>query len=426
MTKIVLINHSFQINYFSRRWELFAQCHPDIQITLLAPSEYEWYAGSKYTFGNSKLVTAKAEEDNNFSKRLFRMRAHKHKGWDSPDFKDILCEIRPDVIYHIGTHTMESLLQVIKIRNRFLPNAKVIAFSMRGPSLNLKYNFEGKHLLKSLLKAPLYLRGLYNLKFVNRNIDAIFCHYPDAVKCFRDEGYGGPIYMQTQVGVNSEWFHEDKNARIEIRRKYGISDSTFVFGSASRFTTDKGIDVILNALPNKGDWKYLMMGSGSDEDMKRLNNIIQERNLADKVIITGFVDWYDMAKYWNAVDCAIHVPLTTPQWEETFSLAVIQPQITKKPIIGDMSGSVPYQVGFAEMLVPENDVVALRDKMIWAMNNKRELNIIAERMYDRTRCSFEIRHLNDLFYRTIVEDVIPGNFDMSKFDMSSDHLLESK
>lgn len=27
--KIVLINHTFQINYFSRRWQLFAQQHPN-------------------------------------------------------------------------------------------------------------------------------------------------------------------------------------------------------------------------------------------------------------------------------------------------------------------------------------------------------------------------------------------------------------
>ena len=38
--RIILINHSFQINYFSRRWELFAEKHPDVDVTLLAPVEY--------------------------------------------------------------------------------------------------------------------------------------------------------------------------------------------------------------------------------------------------------------------------------------------------------------------------------------------------------------------------------------------------
>lgn len=228
----------------------------------------------------------------------------------------------------------------------------------------------------------------------------------------------GPIYMQTQVGVNEEWFHEDLEARKEIRRKYNISDSTYVFGSASRFSWDKGVDIILKALPSDGDWKYLMMGSGSEEEFERLRKIIRERHLEDKVIETGFIDWYEIAKYWNAVDCSIHVPITTDTWEETFSLSAIQPQITKKPVIGSSSGSVPYQIGFKEMIIPENDVDALSKKIQWVLNNKDEAKLIGQKMYIRTHNSFEIRHLNDLFYRTIVEDIIPDKYDTNKVDMA--------
>lgn len=60
--------------------------------------------------------------------------------------------------------------------------------------------------------------------------------------------------MQTQVGVNGEWFHEDSAARIEIREKYAIPDNTYVFGSATRFTQDKGVDTILEALSSDGDF----------------------------------------------------------------------------------------------------------------------------------------------------------------------------
>jgi len=131
------------------------------------------------------------------------------------------------------------------------------------------------------------------------------------------------------------------------------------------------------------------------------------------------VDWYDMAKYWNAVDCAIHVPLTTPHWEETFSLSAIQPQITKKPIIGDTSGSVPYQIGFSEMLVPEGDVQKLHEKILWVLSHKEEAAAIGLKMYQRTHDSFEVQHLDDMFYDTLVEDVIPGKYDENKIDMAS-------
>ena len=202
----------------------------------------------------------------------------------------------------------------------------------------------------------------------------------------------------------------------EIRDKYNLGDS-YVFGSASRFTPDKGIDDILSALPKEGNWKYLMMGTGSEEDLNRLKRLVEANGLQDKVIMTGFVDWYDMTKYWNAVDCAIHVPHTTPKWVETFSLSVIQPQITRKPIIGNDSGSVPYQIGFKDMIVPEGDVKALSDKISWVLYNQTEAKHIGEKMYDRVHNSFTVEHLNDLFYATLM-DILKGVYDEGKVDMA--------
>lgn len=194
--------------------------------------------------------------------------------------------------------------------------------------------------------------------------------------------------MQTQVGANEEWFHEDKDVRTEIRDKYNIGDA-FLFGSASRFTIDKGIDDILEALPKEGNWKYLMMGKGSEDDIERQSSLVRSKGLDGKVIMTGFIDWYDMAKYWNAVDCAIHVPRTTEKWVETFSLAAIQPQITKKTVIGNTSGSVPYQIGFSEMIVPEGDIEALHDKINWVLGYKEEAKEIGEKCM--TGCTMDLQ-----------------------------------
>lgn len=417
--KIVIINHSFQVNYFSRRWKLFAEKYPNVDVTLFAPAKYEWYNNKSYTFGHGYTLHAKEVEEDNFHIRSIRIKKSKMFDWTSPDLEPFFKEIKPDIIYHIGSHNMASLRQVLKIRNKCLPQTKVIAFSMRGPQQNIRIKKDKCSPVRWVARRVLYWYLRWNMPFINKNVDAFFCHYPAAVNCFRQEGYNGPIYMQTQVGVNEEWFHEDENSREEIREKYGIQDTTYVFGSATRFTPDKGVDVILKALPCEGDWKYLMMGSGSENDIERLRKIIKERGLQDKVIETGFVDWYDMTKYWNAVDCALHVPLTTMHWEETFSLSVVQPMITKKPIIGDNSGSVPYQVGFKDMIVPENNPNALGEKIDWVLSHKEDSKAIGEQMYIRTKNSFEVQHLNTLFYDTLVEDVLQGKYDEQKADMSN-------
>lgn len=417
--KIAIINHSFQVGYFCRRWELFAQKHKDSDVFLLTPEIREWYGNKTYQYDKSvnKIIKASSFDKGNYHRRVFKLSKSKYSGWSSPDFKRLFDDIQPDIVYHIGTHNMKSLEQVLQLRSRFYPKMKVIAFSMRGPAMNLSLKLENCSLAQRLARRYLYWQNKQRLNYINGHVDAFFCHYPDAVQCFRLEGYNGPIYMQTQVGVNEEWFHEDATSRKEIRDMYGIAETTYVFGSATRFSPDKGIDIILEALPLDGDWKYLMMGSGSEEEKERLRAIIRKRHLENKVIETGMVDWYDIAKYWNAVDCAIHVPITTPRWEETFSLSAVQPQITKKPVIGDTSGSVPYQIGYKELLVPEGDISALHEKIMWVLSHKKKAADFGDKLYQRAHDSFEVQHLNDMFYDTLVEDIIPGKYDKTKIDM---------
>jgi glycosyltransferase involved in cell wall biosynthesis len=412
---IAIINHSFQINYFSRRWELFAEAHPNVDVTLVAPREYEWYSDKKYTYNGGVKRTAQEIEKGNFHRRLINM---SKTGWESDDYKPLFDEIKPNVVYLIGTG-VSALYQLLKLRDKYYPQMKIINFSMRGPAQNLRIDIKNCDLLHKIWRLIQYFKEKKRLKYYNKHLDAVFCHYPDAVDCYRNEGYKGPIYMQTQVGVNPEWFHPDENARKEIRQKYNISDDTYLFGSASRFSPSKGLLDIVNALPLEGDWKFLMMGTGSEDEVNNLKLLINARGLEEKVILPGMIDWYEIAKYWNAVDCAVHVPRTTPEWVETFSLAAVQPQATKKPVIGNTSGSVPYQIGFKEMIVEEGEIEALHDKIEWVLNHKKEAADFGKQMYNRTINSFSIHHLNDMFYDTLVEDVLCGKYDIRKIDMAN-------
>ena len=416
--KIVIINHSFQVYYYYRRWQLFARQHPNIDVYLLAPETSKWYNSKSYTYGNGgTTIKGKSIEESNFHIHLIHKKDIRGSHWFSPDFKRELTSIRPDVVYHIGSHLQFSLMQVIRLTKKYLPTAKILAFSMRGPHHNIANRNQHKGAYNYIKNALSCYISQYMIKYINKNCDAIFCHYPDAVNSFREEGYTGPIYMQTQVGVNEEWFHPDEQARKEVRNKYNLTDE-FVFGSATRFTPDKGILDILEALPSTGNWKYFMMGSGNKEDTDLIKKTIKDKNLDKKVIMTGFVDWYDMAKYWNAIDCAIHVPRTTHHWIETFSLTVVQAMITGKPIIGNTSGSVPYQIGDNRLIVQEGDNDALRNKITWVLNHQAEANAIGADMRKFAHNSFSIQHLNDMFYDTLVEDILTGNYDTNKLDMT--------
>ena len=419
MSKLVIINHTFQKPQFYKRWEIFAAQHRDFDITLLAPGKWEWGKSKTLTYGKVEAEAGRVVEQDNFHIHLIDVKDRIMGEYSSKDLEEELLRIQPDLTYFIGGHTAYPLMQILRLRDRHrsLKDMKVIAFSMRGhtPTIDYKKSEPGvKKYLNTVGKVCLLGPRLYTF---NHKCDAVFCHYPAALEAFRAENYTGPIYMQTQVGVDPDVFYPDPDARQKLREKYRIGDA-FLFGSASRFHYSKGISQIVQALPKEGNWKYLMMGWGRDDEVEAIRNEIAARNLDDKIILTGYIDnWTDMAEHWNSLDCAIHAPLTTPHWEETFSLALVQAMITGLPVIGSSSGSVPYQMGPDGIIIPEGDVDAMNQQMIWLMEHPDEGRAIGLKMRQRALDCFSIYHLNDLFYLTVM-DILHGIYDKNKVDMA--------
>ena len=415
--KIVLINHTFQLPRFFKRWKLLADKHPDWDVYLIAPKNFKWDVKHSLIFGSDLKFEGQSLDEANFHIITVPV-TETPVGWKSTEMVRTIKRIAPDVIYHIGGHTQLSLVQCAKLVRDHLPDTRLVAFSMRGPAMNIKLpRPNGLRIDKWMLSFASYLLRKRNLKFFNKYVNAVCCHYPDAINCFRKEGYAGPIYMSTQVGVDADYYHPSSDYRNEIREKLNLGDS-FVFGTAVRFVPMKGLHEIIEALPQDGNWKLLIMGTGDKEFVNTLKSRLKERNILEKVIFTGYIEWDEIAKYWNAIDCSLHVPLTTEKWEETFSLAVVQAMASGKPVIGSDSGSIPYQLGPDGIIVPERDIDKLHDKICWIMQHEEEAKRIGKLMHDYATSNFEIRHLNDQFF-DIINDVMAGTYTTSLTDMTT-------
>lgn len=417
--KIVIINHTFQKPEFCKRWKWLAEQHKDLDVTLLAPADWEWGKEKTLTYGHVDNVKGTAVDEENFRIHLIDTKRDRMGEWTSVLLEKEIEEIHPDVVYFIGGHTAAPLMQLIDLRKRLhYDDMKIMAFSMRGhtPTIDFKRTETGlKKYINTLGK--LVILGP-RVRKTNKYCDILFCHYPAALQAFREEGYTKPIYMQTQVGVDPDTFGPNEEARKRIRDQYHLGDA-FVFGSASRFHYSKGLSEIIQALPQEGNWKYLMMGWGRDDEVDLIKKQIAERGLQDKIILTGYIDnWTDMAAHWNALDCAVHTPLTTLRWEETFSLALVQAMITGLPVIGSSSGSVPYQIGPDGIIVPEGNIEAMREQMVRMMNSPEDRQRIGADMRRRALECFSIYHLNELFYLTLM-DIMNGIYDPEKADMSA-------
>lgn len=419
MTKIILINHTFQKQQFYKRWEILAEKHKDLDILLLAPCEWAWGACKTQTYGSVENLRGKVVEKERFRIRLINTKNASMGEYYSPMLENVLITENPDIVYFIGGHTAAPLMQIIKAKkkNKKLANMKILAFTMRGHTPTIDFKKDEKGIKKYINTIGKYCILAPRLRLFKNECDAVFCHYPAALEAFRKEGYKKPIYMQTQVGVDPDIFYPNEKSRKKIRDKYNLGDA-FVFGSASRFHYSKGLSEVIKALPERGNWKYLMMGWGRDDEVEKIKSEIHERGLEDKIILTGYIDnWNDMAEHWNALDCAVHTPLTTLRWEETFSLALVQAMITGLPVIGSSSGSVPYQIGDEGIIVPEGDIEALNKKMTELMENPTVCKEIGDKMRKRALECFSIYHLDELFYLTI-KDIMNGVYDKNKVDMA--------
>lgn len=372
--------------------------YPDVSITLIGDSIYK-----EDGFGKPSIKKINKIEDGRFCyiplnfihKKLWR------GGYSVQGLIGILKKIKPDFIYMIGTEVSDATFQAIWAQKYFLPHSRLALFTMNGVELpfhNLNYR----------------LRWTFLRPFV----DAYFCHCPRTVEILRTLGkVKKPIYMQTQVGVPTDIFKPNQEIRKRVRQRLGVNEDEYLFGSVSRMDIRKGLMDMLDALPVQAQWKFVMIGSGPDQNV--LEKEVKKRGLDDRVLLPGYVPYpYGVAEMINALDCSVLMSKTTPGWQDTFALAVAQSMAVGLPVIVSESGGLAYQVGKEGIVVPEGDVAKLHEVMEYLSGNPEKGRKIGESMRERLQNSFSVPHLNRCFYHTAI-DILSGTFNVAHTDQQN-------
>lgn len=411
MIKLVVICRVFVSEYMLYRWRVMARENPDLDITLIGHLEYK---SDEFGKGNKDLSLDCVEDVRfhyhpvNFHNARFHSRGIDGLGgW--------LRVHRPDFVYLIGLESSDISLQVAYIKKHHLPNMKMAMFTMRGPDMPEK-----------TLRHPGSFVWWIKWSILKRWYDAVFVHYPHGAEIVREQGgYKGPIYMQTQVGVNNEWFHPDADARKRVRKELGLSDDDYVFGIVCRTDLRKGLIEVLEALPNHPKVKLVHVGDGPD--MSKFKKHIEKLGVADRVILAGHVALPEpvsrtgvkyVQDYFNALDCAVLMSQTFPKTHvDSYPLVVSQAMATALPNIVSSSGGLPYEVGDIGDVVPERDVDALRKAMAYRFEHKEEGREQGRRLCSRLQHTFEMRYLNKCFV-AVMKDILAGHFNPDHADQT--------
>jgi glycosyltransferase involved in cell wall biosynthesis len=156
--------------------------------------------------------------------------------------------------------------------------------------------------------------------------------------------------------------------------RYGIEGRSFIIGVIGSIEPRKAQDIYLRAFEKLAK-KYsniitLMVGdTGFSNDIEYLNevrNFVDERNLNERVIFTGFTE--KMSVLYKAIDL-----LVLPSFQEPFGRVLIEAMAAGKPVVATKSGG-PCEViedGVTGFLVSAGDYSNLASAMDRIVSNKK-------------------------------------------------------
>lgn len=178
-------------------------------------------------------------------------------------------------------------------------------------------------------------------------------------------GQGGTI----GVDLSKYPLAEKNQLRSEIRQKYGIEESAYVYGFVGRISKDKGNNELLEAFKNiesSNDVALLLLGPDEGTLDKKLMEWAKQ---CPKVIFTGGVDHDNIPKHLAAMDVLVH-----PTYREGFGMVLQEAMAMEVPIITtDIPGpSEVIEDGVSGVLVPSHDAGALASTMLEFYKNQEK------------------------------------------------------
>lgn len=244
------------------------------------------------------------------------------------------------------------------------PNAAMYA-SIAGRLANIKvrnYHLMGFRYLGT--------KGI--LRFILKKMEKISCNYSTHIECVSNSNLeigikekvlkkekAQVVWNGSSGGVDLKRFDYSKRLtyRKEIRSKYGLSESDFVFGFVGRITKDKGVNELLEAFLSIEDAKLLMVGKeeGTSTLNQRIYNVSMENS---NIIFVGQVK--DVEKYYAALDVLI-----LPSYREGFGNVIIEAAAMGTPaIVSNIPGPIDaVEIGKTALVVNKKDTDSLLEAM---------------------------------------------------------------
>lgn len=196
-------------------------------------------------------------------------------------------------------------------------------------------------------------------------LDGCIAGSGDARDRLRDRGFDGPVSVAPETGIDTARFSPDHPANkiASLRKRFGVADGATVALYAGRISREKGVDLILDAAPQTVSAHphvhHLIIGDGDYAPV--LRERIEQEELDSVTMVTDHQPYQLMPRIHALADVFVYPSRTTREWAEQFGYSAAEAMATGIPVVTTTCGSLPWVVGDAGVICPEDDTDALAE-----------------------------------------------------------------
>lgn len=344
MVRVLMVSHACTVAAYRRKLEELARIGgPELELTLVVPPRW---GSARFEPGNERGYAMRTVSP------VLNGRHHLH--W-YPALRRIMAELKPDLL-HLDEEPYD-LVTFHGLLTAQRTGARTVFFTWQ----NLFRRFP-----------PPF--GLWE-RYVLQHAHGAIAGTEGAASVLRRKGYGGPLFCIPQFGVDPEVYSPEPRADKETARPFRI-------GFAGRLVPEKGAMLLLEAAAGlAGPWELWIVGAGPEA--RRLEARSSALGVGERLRLLPWRASEEMPAFYRSLDVLVLPSRSTARWAEQFGRVLVEAMACGVPVIGSRSGEIPWVIGDAGLLFPEDDVQELRQCLQRLQEDARLRQELAEK--GRTR-----------------------------------------
>ena len=198
-----------------------------------------------------------------------------------------------------------------------------ISFKKKNPQCKLIFDSHADYSnsAKNWLSLNILHKFLYRIimKMLYKHVDKIFYITPDG-GTFLNQVWGLPnnCIALLPLGTDSDYIREikEKDIRLEIRNKLGISPSDFVVFTGGKLNRAKKTKLVIESflLLNKEHTHLIIVGEAPDKTYKK--ELLELINAHPRIHLTGWIAGEEVYSYMLACDVAVFPASQSVLWQQ--------------------------------------------------------------------------------------------------------------